>query len=118
MSSDSAIWIRGATGDYVWGFWRGTSTDGGNNFSWSFKRTRTWDRPIVALWGTGPDDTWGVGPSGLVTHWNGTKWQQAAIRVTDIPVGKAFNAIWGKSNDDFWVVGDEVALHRTPAGKP
>ncbi|OJY25088.1 MAG: hypothetical protein BGO98_08785 [Myxococcales bacterium 68-20] len=118
MSSASAVWVRGATANYKAGFWRGASTNGGNDFSWSFKRTNSWDRPIVALWGTAPNDTWGVGPSGLVTHWNGTKWQQAAIRVTDIPVAKSFNAIWGKSTDDFWVVGDEVALHRTPAGKP
>ncbi len=118
MSSDSSIWIRGATGNFAWGFWRGTSIDGGNTFSWSFNPTNTWERAIVGFWGTAPNDTWGVGASGLVTHWNGTKWQQAAIRVTDIPVGKAFTAIWGKSNDDFWVVGDEVALHRTPAGKP
>ncbi|AKV00195.1 hypothetical protein AKJ09_06858 [Labilithrix luteola] len=118
LSSDSSLWIRGQTSDTVPGFWRGTSTDGGGTFVWSFTRSNTWDRPIVGLWGTGLDDTWGVGGSGLVTHWNGTKWQQAAIRLTDLPVNQSFTAIWGKSKDDFWVVGSEIALHRTLAGKP
>ncbi len=118
ISSDSSIWIRGATGDFKWSYYRGKSTDSGNSYTWSFNPINTWDRAIVALWGPGPNDTWGVGDSGLVTHWNGTKWQQAAIRVTDIPVSKSFTAIWGKGNDDFWVVGNEIALHRTSASKP
>ncbi len=118
LSLDNALWLGGWTNNGgVSGVWRGTST-APQTFDWSFTQANDWERPIVAFWGTGPSDTWGVGGSGLVTHWNGTDWQQAIIRVTDIPVGKSFNAIWGKSNDDLWVVGDEVALHRTPAGKP
>lgn len=118
FSSDSALWLRGITGSHVDGYWRGASADGGQTFTWSFTRKREWDRAVVALWGPSASETWGVGASGLVGRWNGSTFQQAAIRVTDMPVAKSFSAIWGTSKDDFWVVGDDVALHKTQRGKP
>ena len=66
----------------------------------------------------GNDDLWAVGRTGLVAHWDGAKFSQAAIRVNELAVTQSIWAIWGTSSDDFWVVGDEIALHRTHGGKP
>jgi hypothetical protein len=121
LSSDSTVLLSGLSGvieEAVKTTWRGTSSDNGRTFQWSFAKHEYWKRDFLAYWGTGPNDTWGVGAYGLVSHWDGTTWTQAILRVSDVPIGKTFRAIWGKSNDDFWVVGDEVALHKTNQGKP
>ncbi len=98
--------------------WRGTSTDNGQSFAWSFVPLLAWEPQVNAFWGTAPNDVWSVGQPGRVTHWTGTKWKQAAIRVTNTPVTTAFYGMWGTSNDDFWVVGDNAALHKTTGTKP
>jgi len=119
--SDSSVLLSGVTGvpeESYNATWRGSSTDDGATFTWAFAVQPPWIREFFAYWGTGANDAWGVGENGLVSHWDGAKWTQAVVRVTDVPVGKAFRAIWGKSNDDLWVVGDEIALHKTTAGKP
>lgn len=117
-SSASSIWIAGRTGDYTEGFWHGTSADDGSTFDWTFSPLVFGALGLNAVWGLGTNDSWGVGPSGRVTHWNGTKWAQAAIRVTALPVTASFYAIWGTSNDDFWVVGDDIAIHKTTGNAP
>ena len=121
LSSDSSVFLSGVSGVYEESrntMWRGTSTDDGATFTWTFALPPSWMRRFFAFWVTGPDDTWGIGENGLVSHWDGTTWTQAVVRVADAPVGRTLRAIWGNSNDDFWVVGDEIALHKTTAGKP
>lgn len=117
-SSDTSVWCAGRTGDGTQAMWHGTSADGGETFTWTFLARGFWERPIAAFWGAAPNETWAVGDTGLVTRWDGSGWKQAALRVSEVPVGKSFRAIWGANANDFWVVGDEVALHRTGAGKP
>ena len=111
------IWAVGRTYERA-AFWRGTSGDEGQTFDWTFLGQLAWEPQVNALWGTAPNDLWAVGQPGRVTHWNGSKWQQAAIRVTNTPVTTAFYGIWGTSSDDFWVVGDNAALHKTTGTKP
>jgi hypothetical protein len=121
LSSDSAAMISaelGVSEESTKATWRGTSSDNGATFTWTLTKHELWKREFFAYWGTAANDTWGVGAHGLVSHWDGTSWTQAVIRVGDTPVGKTFRAIWGKSNEDFWVVGDEIALHKTSTGKP
>lgn len=117
MSSDRSIWLIGNAEPATKVIWRGTSDDGGSTYSW---RAELQDslRPANAVWGVGLDDTWVIGGTGRVTHWDGASYQQAAIRVSSQVVSRDLWAIWGKGNDDFWVVGDEIAMHRTHAGKP
>jgi hypothetical protein len=111
--------VTGISSDGVSVFFRGTNAAGDSApFTWSTTPRGTFDRSINAMWGTAPNDTWAVGQSGLVTHWNGTKWVNAAIRVTDVPGAATFRGIWGVSSDDFWIVGDQIALHKTNGGKP
>lgn len=121
LSSDSLVMLSGVLGspeESAKATWVGTSSDNGQTFDWTFTPQEPWRREFLAYWGTAPNDAWGVGTSGMVSHWNGTTWTQAVVRVTDIPVGKTFRAIWGTSTADFWVVGDEIALHKTNEGKP
>jgi len=117
LSSDTTVWLSGKTSAARSALWRGTSTDGAS-FAWEFVTPAPYDRVINAFWGTGMNDTWAVGEWGLVARFDGSTLEQAAIRVTDNPIGKTIRAIWGRNKDDFWVVGDEVALHKTSAGKP
>lgn len=121
LTSDSSVLLSATTGVPEESYkttWRGTSTDNGATFTWTPTINSRWTRQFLAYWGLASNDAWGVGENGLVSHWDGTKWTQAVIRVIDVPVGKTIRAIWGTSNDDFWVVGDEIALHKTTAGKP
>jgi hypothetical protein len=119
MSSDTSVWLSGTGGDFDPMLFHGTNAAGFDAaFTWSVTQRSKFDRPIIALWGMAPNDTWAVGENGLVTHWNGATWVHAAIRVTSLPVAKSFRGIWGVSSNDFWIVGDEIALHKTNSGKP
>jgi hypothetical protein len=121
LGSETTVMISGVSGvtdETNRATWLGTSDDNGQTFSWTYTPQIWWKRDFLAYWGTAPNDSWGVGTNGLVSHWNGTTWTQAVLQVTGVPVGKALRAIWGTSSDDFWVVGDEIALHKTNAGKP
>jgi len=31
---------------------------------------------LNAVWGSGPDDAWAVGSSGITVHWNGSTWSE------------------------------------------
>ncbi|MBX3198714.1 MAG: hypothetical protein KF894_11310 [Labilithrix sp.] len=118
LSSDSTVVLRGQTLAQGSALWRGTSADNGQTFSFSYAPEKAWHRWYYAFWGTAPDDTWGVGAQGLLNHWDGTKWDVATARLGEVPIDKSFFAIWGTTTDDFWVVGDEIAVHKTNAGKP
>src|SRR4051812_28698712 len=34
---------------------------------------------LTAVWGSGPNDVWGVGAEGSVIHWDGNAWTSASI---------------------------------------
>jgi hypothetical protein len=119
LSSDDSVWLGGVDSQGVpfQSYWHGTKeADGGFDFTQTDRFS--WERSAVAFWGMAPNDTWVVGESGLVEHWNGTTWQPAAIATTPLPVVKSLYGIWGTSSTDFWIVGDEIALHKTTTGKP
>lgn len=120
VSPDLGVVLRASNSDAQL-IWRGRSSDSGASFSWTVDRRPgpgAHLRATHAFWGSAANDMWAVGAWGNVSHWDGTQWQQANIRVTSAPVGKTFWAIWGNSSDDFWIVGDEIALHKTTAGRP
>lgn len=116
--ADTTVWLAGLTGMPTRGIWRGTSSDGGETFTWTFTGRSKWDRMPFAYWGSGPDDVWEIGETGLVSHWDGTAWKQAIIRTGNVPVAQHLRAVWGKDSSDFWIVGEGIALHRTSMGKP
>ncbi|AKU96437.1 hypothetical protein AKJ09_03101 [Labilithrix luteola] len=114
----SSVWLAGETSGWKKGLYHGKSSDNGKTYTWSFILQNSWDLPLNAFWGVSDTDLWAVGKSGRTAHWNGTKWQQAAIRVTDSPIGSNLYGIWGTSSTDFWVVGDDIAMHKTTGDKP
>lgn len=120
LSSDDSVWLAGFGGaQSVPVVYHGTKAAAGNgNFDWTYTKRYDWDRPISGFFGFAANDTWAMGQSGFLQHWDGTSWKQAATRVGDLPVANNFWAAHGVSKDDFWVVGDAVALHRTNADKP
>ena len=57
--------------------------------------------------GSGPDDVWAVGDTGIILHWDGTEW-------SDRPSGTRENlrGVWAAAPDDAWSVGDSgTVLH-------
>ncbi len=60
--------------------------------------------PIKRMWGSGPNDIWGVGGFGKfdpnLVHWDGTSWSTVASGVKE-----DLNAIWGSGPSDVWAVG-------------
>jgi len=117
-TSDASIALIANTTDLVTQIWQGKSDDGGSTFTWTVLEEPSELRPPYAIWGAGQNDLWAVGKSGLLSHWDGSEWKQAAIRVDELVVTRSLWGMWGTSNDDFWVVGDEIALHKSHAGKP
>ena len=64
------------------------------------------------VWGSSPSDVWAAGDFGVLSHWDGKKWQLAGIAVEGAPVKANLNAVFGTGLTDLWVVGDGIALHK------
>src|SRR5262249_21769235 len=61
---------------------------------------------LNAVWGSGPDDVWGVGP-GTIAHFDGTSW---VVAMQDLPA--TLTGLWGSGPDDVWAVGNNAsAVH-------
>ncbi len=65
-----------------------------------------WQNPMPtgnspgALWGSGPDDIFGVGAFGSIIHYDGNEWQQQTS-----PSGDRLEGIWGSGPDSVFAVG-------------
>jgi hypothetical protein len=62
--------------------------------------------PLTALWGAAPDDLW-AGGTGLLLHWDGATWAQAA----GIDPGVEVHALWGVGPADVYAAAKGGALH-------
>ncbi len=92
-NSRSDVWAGGSKGQIL--HWDGAL--------WTrFSVTTT--NPIKRLWGSGPNDIWGVGGFGKfdanLVHWDGASWSTVASGVNE-----ELNAIWGSGPSDVWAVG-------------
>jgi hypothetical protein len=110
--TSGAVW-RGIGGD--------AGADGGLALTWSVEpRPALPDTlPIVefqqtAVWSRAPNDVWATGIYGRLRHWDGTVWTEAALTVSSLPEVAPLYGIWGKGPNDFWVVGDNLAIHKSP----
>jgi hypothetical protein len=115
---DGTMWILGRTNTSKPGFLRGTSSDGGQTFTWSFTQHGPSVGPVSNfVWGRAGNDQWIGGEYGRLRHWDGTTWTQAKTTITKFPDTTTLRAIWGDAQGELWVVGDGIAMHRSPAKK-
>ena len=74
------------------------------------------DFTLTSPWGSGSDDVWAVGFSGVVgagviRHWNGAVWSSSSSGVTSPLWG-----VWSSAVDDVWAVGDFGAVAHWDGG--
>jgi hypothetical protein len=61
--------------------------------------------PVRRLWGSSPEDVWGVGLRGTVVQWDGRVWTHHRLGIrTDL------RGVWGSGPADVWVAGDAGRL--------
>jgi photosystem II stability/assembly factor-like uncharacterized protein len=74
---------------------------------WTMLEIPMLDRQLDALfkvWGTGPDDVFAVGRTGVILHWDGSAWtQQLAGTASDLI------SLWGTGPDEVVAVGGRSA---------
>jgi hypothetical protein len=113
-SSSQDVWVGGCNdpnktnGDGTGGVhrWNGTSWD---NFDLKDNRS------VGYLWGSGPDDVWGVSyfDNKYTGHFDGQVWAHNAVTASQPTfVANLPGPIWGGGAGDFWVAG---FLHRLPS---
>jgi hypothetical protein len=60
------------------------------------------------LWGSAPNDVWGVGSAGRIYHFDGNVWTQ----LPSSPTTEELFTIWGSAANDVWAAGTRgVVLH-------
>jgi hypothetical protein len=94
-----AVW---GTGDYRYvagDFGKVMQFDGEN---WSNMVTKV-EKPLLGIWGFGPDDVFAVGEESTVIHWDGEEWETMVA-----PGGEDvdFIEVWGTGPDDVYIVAD------------
>lgn len=60
------------------------------------------NKPIYAMWGSEPDNVWGVGDT--IVRWNGSSWSQYPMPTSGRLVG-----VWGNGPNNVWAVGNATA---------
>ncbi len=81
---------------------------------------------VTAIWGSGPEDIWVVGPGskGLASGGSSAAHSNGAVGADGVPVWTAFDtqstdvfyAIWGSGPGDVWAVGDHGTIRHFTAG--
>lgn len=62
---------------------------------------------LSAIWGSGPDDVWAVGPAGAIMHFDGSE-----LHMVESGVDVTLLAVHGTGPDDVWFVGEQgTTLH-------
>jgi hypothetical protein len=87
----------------------GCETDNPNIHHWNGSAWTSYGigdtRWVFSLWGTAPNDVWGVGGAGdgYLGHWDGTSW----VHVTSNYLGH----VGGGAPGDFWTASTELEHH-------
>jgi hypothetical protein len=70
------------------------------------------EKPVVGVWGTGPDNVFAVGRGGVV-HWDGRRWSKRPI---DLQPGEVLLAVWGNALGDVYATSGQGRVFRSRAG--
>jgi hypothetical protein len=77
---------------------------GRRDYVWTVDTISIFSNYIQSIWGSSPDDIWGVGPGGALNttiwHYNGTEWKTDEVSRAISPW-----CIFGFSKNDVWIAG-------------
>lgn len=65
------------------------------------------EKIFTAVWGSSPDQVFGVGKDGVMVRWDGSVWRTVASGTTE-----DLHALWGRSATEIYAVGNEGTLLR------
>jgi hypothetical protein len=67
-----------------------------------------------------PTDVWTYGGFGRLCHFDGTRWDLAAVSIENVPLENVFWDAWAPNGDAsrMWVVGQGVAIRKQPTSNP
>ncbi|MBX3207134.1 MAG: hypothetical protein KF764_18955 [Labilithrix sp.] len=107
---------------------RGTRNDSTEPFEWT--DLLAWNVP-KSHWTCGNlvhhgaltfamNDVWTYGEYGRLCHFNGTRWDLAAVSIEELPFTNDFWDAWAPNGDasQMWVVGKNVAIRKQAPVKP
>jgi len=118
VTSPTSVWLFGRSVSSVPGIWRGTSTDEGKTFTFTYARDGRHDDPeMTAAAGVSASEAWAVGDYGRVRRWDGREWSPVAVTPGKLPVTEALRAVWTAGASETWFVGDGLALRHDPSKK-
>ncbi|MBX3209644.1 MAG: hypothetical protein KF764_31715 [Labilithrix sp.] len=113
-----SMWVLGKTEGSLPAYLKGTSSDGGQTFSWTFGATGGsgggGDPALNAIGAVSANEAYIVGDYGRLRRWNGQSWKQSVVSITKYPLTTPLYALGGHGSD-LWFVGEGVALHRDPS---
>jgi hypothetical protein len=66
------------------------------------------------------NDVWTFGNFGRLCHFDGTRWDLAAVSIENVPLENVFWDAWAPNGDasQMWVVGQGVAIRKQPTSNP
>jgi hypothetical protein len=96
----------------------GVSSDNGATFNWTSHDGFGTGYALRDVWASSPNDVYVAGIHGRFRRFDGTKWNIVRIATqNEIPIVAELKAIWGAGPDDVWVVGEGIALHKSPVNQ-
>jgi hypothetical protein len=96
----------------------GVSSDNGATFTWTTHDGFNTGYAHRSAWASSPDNIYIGGIQGRLRRFDGTKWTIVRIATQNvIPVTAEIRAIWGTGPEDVWVVGEGIALHKSPVNQ-
>lgn len=65
----------------------------------------------------GPNDLWTYGDYGRLCHFDGARWELAAVSIDELPLTNVFWDAWGDPGQ-MWVVGRDIAIRKQATSNP
>ena len=124
-TSASDVWISGEnftqkSGQPQESSWRSVIVDGGAAWKPMSNCPTTGTCPsISAMWGSGPEDIWAVGPSGAALHTKGIAAGDGGVpnwTAFDSQASGELRSVWGSGPGDVWAVGAGGTIRRYTTG--
>jgi hypothetical protein len=79
---------------------------GRRDYTWTVDTIRIFSNDIGSIWGSSPDNIWGVGPGGdlstTIWHYDGTKWSTDGAGRNLSP-----ECVYGFAKNDVWIGGQD-----------